>query len=267
MRCRLTIWYTGVLALVLIFFAIGAYAYLARAAGERDDQSLRDTANSLISDFETEMNDEHQQQEGAAKEVTGTFQFKDRQAIFFDTSGQIVAASTPPADSGNVLDWPPPATLSQMANKAPESGGAYVTIPGGQQELRVFTDRVPESSYTLIIAHSLREQSRELAQARRAFVVAVPLTILIASLGGYFLARKSLAPVIAMGDQAARIGAANLNERLSIPGPHNELHRLARLFNDLLALLDRSFQLQRKFMADASHELRTPVAIVCGESE
>jgi heavy metal sensor kinase len=267
MRLRLTLWYTGVLALVLIFFAIGTYAYLARAARERDDQSLRDTANSLISDFETEMNDEHAQPQGAAIEVTDTFQFKDRQAIFFDANGQTVAASAPPAESGSVSGWPSSATLSQNASKPAGPGGAYVTIPGEQQDLRVFAAAVPESSYTLVIAHSLREQSRELAQARRAFVIAVPLTILIASLGGYFLARKSLAPVIAMGDQAARIGASNLNERLAMPGAHNELHRLALLFNDLLSRLDRSFQQQRQFMADASHELRTPVAIVCGESE
>src|SRR5260370_879810 len=74
MRLRLTLWYTGVLALVLIFFVVGTYAYLARAARARDDQSLRDTANSLISDFETEMNDERQRPDAAAAEVTGTFQ-------------------------------------------------------------------------------------------------------------------------------------------------------------------------------------------------
>src|SRR5260370_29448563 len=105
MRFRLTLWYTGVLALVLLFFAIGTYSYWARAASERDDQSLQDTANSLISDFDTEMNDEQQAPEDAAREVTGTFQFKDRQAIFFDADRQAVAATPPPTDLGTVPGW------------------------------------------------------------------------------------------------------------------------------------------------------------------
>jgi heavy metal sensor kinase len=91
--------------------------------------------------------------------------------------------------------------------------------------------------------------------------------LLIAGVGGYLLAKKSLAPVVSMGEQAAHIGAANLGERIPVPMHNQELGRLAEIFNDLLARLDRSFAEQKRFMADASHELRTPVAVILGESE
>ncbi len=273
MRARLTLWYTGVLALVLVSFACATYLYLARAARERTDQSLADTANSLSSNFAAEANDEDQSSADTAAEVARNFQFGDSQALICDAAGRVVAVSDPPSDARDKLAWPDAPTLAQnltgLLASAQQSGRATATVAGRGAGLRAFA--VPVKShgrtYTIVIVHSLHEQVETLAQARRAFYVAVPLALFVASFGGYFLARKSLAPVIAMGDTAARIGATNLHERLPEANARNELGRLARIFNELLARLDLSFEQQRRFMADASHELRTPVAIVCGESE
>jgi two-component system OmpR family sensor kinase len=273
MRSRLTLWYTGVLALVLVIFAATTYAYLARAARERTDQSLADTANSLVSNFAAESDDEDQSGDDAAVEVTSDFQLSERQAVFFDETGRVVAASNPPANAKGDHSWPSITTLSGslsgLLESAARSGHAYATILDPREGIRAYASSVKsrEKRYTVVIAYSLHGQAETLEQARRAFYIAVPLALALASLGGYFLARKSLAPVVAMGDRAARIGASNLNERLPVPNARNELGRLAHIFNELLARLDASFEQQRRFMADASHELRTPVAIVCGESE
>jgi two-component system, OmpR family, sensor kinase len=93
------------------------------------------------------------------------------------------------------------------------------------------------------------------------------LMLVVATAGGSLLARKSLEPVSAMAEQAARISATSLHERVAVPNPRDELGRLAGVLNDLLERLDRSFEEQRRLMADASHELRTPVAIISGEAE
>ena len=273
MRAQLTLWYTGVLALVLVVFAFATYAYLARAARERTDQSLEDSANSFISNFTAELSDEGASGDDAAAEVTRDFQFKDRQVIIFNEAGNVVAASATPADARGKRTWPGLTTLSSnlagLLESAVRSGHAYATIPGQREGIRALATSVKNSgkTYMVVVAHSLYDQDEALEQARHAFYIAVPLALLVASLGGYFLARKSLAPVVEMGDRAARIGASNLNERLPVSNSRNELGRLARIFNELLARLDLSFEQQRRFMADASHELRTPVAIVCGESE
>jgi heavy metal sensor kinase len=280
MRSQLTLWYTGVLALVLVIFAAATYTYLARAARERTDQSLADAANSLVSNFAAESEDEDQSADEAAAEVTHGFQSSDSQALIFNEAGRLVATSGSPADARGARDWPDPIALTQslvgLVESARRAGRAYATVhvqsATGHVEsegLRAFaaTAKSRGGTYTVVMAHSLHAQEGALEQARHAFYVAVPLALLVASLGGYFLARKSFAPVVEMGDSAARIGASNLNERLQVPDARNELGRLAQIFNELLARLDLAFEQQRRFVADASHELRTPVAIVCGESE
>jgi heavy metal sensor kinase len=273
MRARLTFWYTGVLALVIVIFAVATYAYLARAARLRTDQSLADTANSLISNFSSESNDEDQSSDDAAIEVTRDFQFNDRQALIFDTSGHILAVSNTPTKTRSKAAWPTPQVLSQnlsgVLEESTHSGRVYAILPDGRAGIRALATMVKShgQGYIIVVVQSLHDQAEALEEARDAFYVAVPLAVLIASLGGFFLARKSLRPVAAMGEMAARISAANLGERLPVSNERSELGHLARIFNELLARLDLSFEQQRRFMADASHELRTPVAIVCGESE
>ncbi len=273
MRARLTFWYTGVLAVVLLIFAVSTYSYLARAARQRTDDSLFDTATSFISNFTAEMGDENLAAEDAVKEAVSSFRFRDRQVIVFDQERNVVVASDTTENLPLATKWfTLPAAQPQLENllhAASRAGRAYATILDSEKAIRVLAVALPTGShhYTLVVANPLREQEKGLAQARRAFYIAIPLALLSASLGGYFLARKSLAPVVTMGEQAAQIGASNLDERIPVPRNNRELGRLALLFNELLARLEESFAQQKRFMADASHELRTPVAVIRGESE
>lgn len=272
MRARLTFWYTGVLALVLTIFAVSAYFYLARAARQRTDDSLSDTANSFIADLKSELSDESRPDDAVIEAARG-FQFRDRQVIVYDERRNVVVASdtTEHLPLGN--EWftlaASPPQLGKLLDSASRMGRAQATLFDSEKAIRVLavTASAGRRRYLFVVANPLHDQEKALSQARKAFFVAIPLALLLASLGGYFLARKSLEPVVIMGEQAAQIGASNLHERIPVPHNNQELGRLAIIFNDLLVRLDESFAQQKRFMADASHELRTPVAVICGESE
>jgi heavy metal sensor kinase len=271
MRAQLTLWYTGVLALALVLFSLVTYIYLVRAAQQRTDYSLAEAANSVISTVNTEANDEGLSADDAAKEAVGAFHSSDRAVTVYDERNEIVAVSALPQGLSQIDRWSSTSRPQQFTAllTAASTAPTYATANLSGEDLRavgkVFD--IKGRPYKVLMVQSLREQVAGLAIARRAFYLINPLALLLASLGGYFLARKSLAPVIAMAEQCETIGAENLDERLPELDPRNELGRLVRSFNGLLARLQASFQTQRRFMADASHELRTPVAIIRGESE
>ena len=95
--------------------------------------------------------------------------------------------------------------------------------------------------------------------------IAYPATLVVASLGGVFLAGRALSPVDRMTRLARRISAEDLGQRLNLRSRDDEVGRLARTFDEMIARLDNAFRRQRQFTADASHELRTPLTAIKGQ--
>lgn len=294
-RARLTLWYTGVLALVLVVFAVSAYLFLSRTLDRRTDDSLAEMSRAFA---ETLSAEQREMLAGASRalpldaqgqiqpvnvdapviEAASEYRLRDYQFVVYDESRRIIATSSGfsvERKETNTPVWtvaPISADLTKLLDLVrgkSDDTPVYATLSNGDDELRALARplRTPDRSYLLVVMRSLDEQEDIIESATGALLIGVPLALALAMVSGYFLARKSLAPVVAMSDTAARIGAANLHERLPIINERDELGRLAGVFNKLLARLDESFDQQRRFMADASHELRTPVAIVRGEAE
>lgn len=99
-------------------------------------------------------------------------------------------------------------------------------------------------------------------QVMIGLVGGLPLALGLAGFGGYFVARRALSPIERMARRAHEINAERLSARLDVENPDDELGRLAGVFNETLARLERSFEQLRRFTSDASHELRTPLTAI-----
>jgi heavy metal sensor kinase len=276
MRVRLTLWYTTVLALVLVVLSLITYFTFWRSTVQRTDTNLSELSEAFLTTLMAEVPDQSGPDafQLAAQVAITEHRFRDHVFAIFDAAGKSIVSSQDVPSGAAAPDSSPAGLLSsrsfqQFLDASSRSERFFGRVRGNKDGYRGFARHFSSEgkTYTLVILQSLHPQEEMLEEVKATFAWVIPLAILLASLGGYFLARKSLAPVVAMISQAGRIGAANLHERLAVQNERDELGHLARSFNSLLDRLSESFERQRRFMADASHELRTPVAILRGEAE
>jgi heavy metal sensor kinase len=135
--------------------------------------------------------------------------------------------------------------------------------------LRLMSVLVPGPDGPVVVqaATSLASIDHELAELLTILLLSGPLAVACALGGGYLLARKALAPVDRMVATAEQITSAQLDRRIEVPHADDELGRLARTLNGMIARLERSFEEIRRFTADAAHEFRTPIAVLRNEAE
>jgi heavy metal sensor kinase len=275
-RVRLTLWYTAVLAVVLVALSLITYFIFWQSTVQRTDANLADLSNAFLTTLDAEVNDQRGPDafKQAGQVAITEHRFRDHVFAIFDAQGNLVVSSQDVPLAAPAIDAVPAGLLSSdsfqrflTASSRPER--FFGKVRDNKAGYRAFARHFSSGGKTgtLVILQSLHAQQEMLEEVTATFAWVIPIALLLASVGGYFLARKSLAPVVAMSSQAGRIGAANLHERLAVQNDRDEMGHLARSFNSLLDRLSQSFERQQRFMADASHELRTPVAILRGEAE
>ena len=279
-RVRLTLWYTGVLALVLVGLAAGTYYLVARTTERRTFISLAEISQGFLRTLQSEYKDQLQERTGlealhaAAQESVDEFRLRDHRFAVLDSAGNVLAenqalrAPREPAGAASQPEIPGVVLRNLVAGTAGASRRLQdLTLGAEHFRARVLEAEVGGSRISIVTLQSIEGERLLLEDIRETLLWVIPITLAMASAGGYFLVRKSLAPVVAMSEKAALMGAQNLHERLPVLNPRDELGYLASTFNGLLGRLNHSFEQQRRFMADASHELRSPVSIIRGETE
>ena len=257
-RARLTLWYVSLLAAILVVVLGMTYVLLARAMYVRIDDSLgvffQIVTTSLANDLA-----EGQPIDDAARSTATELASRSYLVAIYDGSGRLLGEAgreddivipLPPLDTIPADGDPQLLTIVEADDLDDRHRLAFrrVTVPPGVE-------------YLVVVGSSLEPTDEELESLRGILTYVVPLSLVIAGLGGWFLARRSLSPVVAMAERARQIGVGSLDARLPVANPRDELGTLAATFNELLSRLESSVEQQRRFMADASHELRTPVTI------
>lgn len=264
-KFRMTLWYVVILGIILSSFSFFLYFTLADSLYKGVDNKIRTmaeiVASSARSPFEagTSIADLDQV-------MTDQFGIRPlgRFIQILDESGRVGDRST------NLRDVQIPISVQTL--KAASKGAiTFETVRVmGKYPLRVVTIPIAENGKMagiVQVGSSLEGVEDALHQLLLILLIAVPAALLVASAGGLFLANKALRPVDAITQIARRIGSGDLSQRIRIKRANDELGRLASTFNEMIAKLEKSFRQVKRFTADASHELKTPLTILRGEVE
>ena len=255
-RARLTLWYVSVLAAILMVAIALIYFLLARALYVRIDDTLHAVVQIAHTSLVNDLN-EGQDAADAARSTAEELASRQTLMAIYDGRGRLLAEAGREDDI--IIPLP-------RVEEIPTGDDLLRTIVetddlDDRHRLAIRRITIPAFSldYIIVAGTTLEPTDEELESLRAILVYLIPLSLLGAGVGGWFLAGRTLRPVVAMADRARQIGVENLSERLPVANPRDELGRLAETFNGLLSRLEGSLIQQRQFMADASHELRTPV--------
>ena len=262
-RLRLTLWYGLVLAIVLAVFGGAVFVAMRHELLARTDVALGGELDEISEDVQ------------AAKDWTRlSEQLKRRFARHEMYEFQVSRVSGESFFQSDRLKPrrfavpPVPSSLKHLDFESVALGTENVSLDS-LGHLRLMSGLVsgPDGPVVVQAATSLASIDLELAELLTVLLISGPLALVCALGGGYMLARKALAPVDRMVHTADQITATRLDRRIDVTKTDDELGRLARTLNGMIARLERSFEEVRRFTADAAHELRTPIAVLRNEAE
>ena len=249
LRIRLALVFSVAMALVLAGVGWFAYARVGSDLSQALDQQLRGRAQDL----------------SALVRRGGSLRATDGRLVEQGESfAQVVAAdgrvvdATPPLGDKNLLD------AGELARA--RDGAVFVnrpSVPGLDEPARMLA--VPLDGRVLVAGTTRENRAETLNSVRDAFLIGGPVALVLASLAGYALAGAALRPIEAMRRRAADISTSSLDERLPVGEAGDEVSRLGETLNEMLSRIEGGVLRERRFVADASHQLRTPLSLLTTE--
>jgi len=264
LRFKLTLWYVLILGVLLTSFSGFLYFTLSKSLYRDVDNKLRSLAELIASESSSPLSKFSFGTIDQALEASMNLKPIGKFIQVLDESGNIGRKSD------NLRNVQLPISLNALKNASKGSNTFETNRTIENTPLRIMTFPVVENGHVtkiVQIASSLEGVEDALNKLFLILIISVPSTLILASLGGQFLAHKALKPVDDITQTARMITSKNLNRRINPPKVKDEISRLIETFNEMISRLDQSFQQMKQFSSDASHELKTPLTILKGEVE
>ena len=250
---RLTVWYFGILALILSLFSLTAYFGMRNSIYRTVDEQLR-----------TRM-------EGVRRLIERTVRYEpdDLRRELREHSELAGNTLLQVADQNGNWLYRSASTDRYEIPRSQEASDVPSTLVLNNVPLRVLSTEIQVGNqlYFTQAAAPLDDFFSALHRFATLLFITIPILLLSAAAGGYWISRRALAPVDQISQTAKSISVQNLSSRLIVPQTGDELQRLSETLNGMLERLEASFKKIIQFTADASHELRTPVAVMRTRTE
>jgi len=243
LEVRLTAWYSLMLFLGYAIFGLALWLAVSYAVSSAVDQHLVDRLERLVDIVASEVDGPEEVEEDLVEYITALPESQLAQVR--DSEGERVYPIEEDPLEANVVS-------------------GFDTVDWDGVPYRVLTQVVSilGQSYEVRLASSLQTLVLVRERLAGALFLAAPLALLLCSGGGFYIARRALAPLDQMAETAAGITVGSLSSRIAAPPTRDALERLALTINEMLERLEISVRRIEQFSADASHELRTPLTVI-----
>jgi heavy metal sensor kinase len=246
-RGRVALWSVAVATVTLTLFGAGAAWNLRRELMENVDREIGDAAEAFVAELDEQLPPPGRAQNAIAFSPEDLPRFPYVEV----SAGSRLLYRSPSLGNNDVL-------AHQRANRSND-----LVLQSHRIRFRSFR----RGDITFALGKDLLPVEEALAGLLHSYLITLPLVVLVVGAGGWLIADRAVAPIQRITAQAARISASDLDQRMPPPPAQDEIARLTNVLNEMFDRLQRSFEQVKRFTSDASHELKTPLALMKAEVE
>ena len=247
-KMKVTLWYTGILSVILILITASVIVYTNMTGLLATEEEVQGAVTGFVGNIRFKDDTYY---------LDGDIEFYNDGVMFcvYDENGNLLYGSLP-------VDFPAQTTL--------QSNTARI-VENHDKEWMVYDGIYPYGQGKALWVRgltSIHSVESFLSTIRKILLIISPGLVLLIGLVGYFMTKRALKPVDDICERADKIsGGDDLTQRLPLPKVQDEMYHLTVKFNEMFERLQKSFEKEKQFASDASHELRTPVAVLMSQCE